>query len=436
MVDKRISDLKGKPQTATLAAARRQIIFVLGIVFCVLGLAEIIPAVREATRDKTGDLGREWVVTQYVIRGVNPYPVALDALLAGYGVLAPRGPIHPRDAQISEIPKSGPNPKTDRVLGPPDATYPPGAVMMLVPLGLLPRDTVAWLWLLLNLALSFLVAWELRALACIEEANFLFFLGLVAIWPAVSVCIEREQFSLLFLYCILVAHRVHGQRPIVAGLIYSLACIKPSLAIPFLALPLLESDAGIANKTKTLVSLAASQLILFGAMCWMVRANPIELITGWLRVAAYYRGGGYTVVEIINRLRLDGTPADFALQAGVLLGGILLAYRSAGTKRLAVLAIVACIWTYHWKYDYVMLLIPAALLVTTRVSRRWIIDAVALAIVGIGLTVPVYQGTGILSRGMRMAARFSIVALLVGAALKSPETGSPETVPPTIGFVG
>jgi Glycosyltransferase family 87 len=382
----------------------------------------MIPAVRNAARDKTGDLGRQWVVTQYVIRGVNPYPVAFEALSASYGMLAPRGRVHPRDAQISEIPPTGPHPQTDPTLGPPDATYPPGALMMLVPLGFLPRDTLAVLWLLVNLVLVFLVARELMVLARAEEMGWLFFVGLVAVWPAASICVEREQFSLLCLYFILVAHRINGRHPIAAGLLYSLALVKPSLAIPFLVLPLLENDKEIAKKAKTLVTLAASQLALLGAMCWLVRDNPRNLIAGWLRVAAYYRGGGYTVTEIINRLRLDGTPADFVLQIGVLLVGIFLAYRADDTKKLTILAIVSCIWTYHWKYDFVTLLIPAAMLVATQVSLRWIVDVAALAIVGIGLTLPIYQGTFRLARGMRMAARFSIVALLLGAAWKWPET--------------
>jgi hypothetical protein len=408
----------------TLALARRQIISVLGVVFCLLGLVEVIPSVRYAVRDKTGDLGRQWVVTQYVIRRVNPYPVALEALVASYGVLAPRGPVHLRDAQISDIPTSGPHPKTDPALGPPETTYPPGALMMLVPLGLLPRDTVALLWLVLNLALMFLVAQELRALTRASEVGLLFFLGLVAAWPATSICIEREQMSLLCLYCILVAHRIHGRCPIVAGLLYSLSLVKPSLAIPFLALPVLESDIGLANKTKALVSLAASQLALLGAMCWMVRSNPVELITGWLRVAAYFRQGIYTVQEIINRLRLDGSLGDFALQISILLGGIFLAYQSRDSRKLATVAIVSCIWTYHARYDFAILLIPAALLVGAHVSWRWIVDLATLVAVGIGLTEPIYHGTGMISTSMRMAARFSIVALLVGAALKWPVTGA------------
>src|ERR1017187_8115816 len=213
---------------------------ILTAVFIVLGLMEIVPAVLEGARDTTGDLGRQWVVTQYVIRGVNPFPVAMDALRARYGVLAPDGPVHMQDARVYGIPKSGPHPQTDPTFGPPEATYHPAAVMMLAPLGFLPRDVVRFLWLLLNIALLFLVARELKSLTGAGEASFLFFLGMVAIWPASSSCIEREQFSLLSLGCILVARRLESTHPITAGLLYSLSLVKPSLAIPFLFLPLLD----------------------------------------------------------------------------------------------------------------------------------------------------------------------------------------------------
>jgi len=279
------------------------------------------------------------------------------------------------------------------------------------------------MWLLLNLALVFLVARELKALARAEGVSSLFFLGLVAVWPAVSICIEREQFSLLCLYCILMAHRIQGWHPILAGLLYSLSLVKPSLAIPFLALPFLESDTTVASKTRALVSLGASQLMVLGAMCWVVRDKPFELISGWLRVAAYFRGGGsYTIQAFINRLRLDGSVVDFALPISILLSGIFLAYKAENTRKLAILAIVSCIWTYHWRYDFAILLIPAALLASTPVCRRWIVELAALAIVGIGLTAPVYQGTGRIPRGMRMAARLSIVALLVAQRWRLQDT--------------
>jgi hypothetical protein len=397
---------------------RKELTVVLTVLFCVLGLVQIVPAVRDAIQDKTGDLGRQWIVTHYVLRGANPYPIALEALRDQYGALAPHGPVHLRDTQISDIPKLGPNAKTDPAVGTPEATYPPGSVMMLVPLGLLPMGTVAFMWVFLNLALVIIVAWELNTLAHSDEVSWLFFLGLVAVWPAVAICIEREQFSLLCLCCILVAFRIQSSRPILAGLLYSLALLKPSIAIPFLVLPLLDAETSLTTKIRTVVTLGVSQLALLAGMCWMVSENPANLLAGWLGVAGYFRQGIYTVQEFINRLRLDGSAADFGLQICVLLSGIFFAYKAPDkTKRLAVLAIVSCIWTYHARHDFVILLIPAALLVVTPINRRWVVDFAALVFMAIGLFEFVYHGTGTLSAVLRMAARLSMAALLIGVAL-------------------
>jgi len=407
-----------KKKTAGRKTTRKQLTVVLTVLFCFLGLVQIVPAVRDAIRDKTGDLGRQWVVTHYVLGGVNPYPIALDALRNRYGALAPNGPVHLRDTQISDIPKLGPNAKTDSALGAPEATYPPGSVMMLIPLGLLPKGTVAFMWALLNLGLVIVAAWQLKTLAHPDEVSWLFFLGLVAVWPAVAICIMREQFSLLCLCCVLVAFRIQSSRPILAGLLYSVALLKPSMAIPFLVLPLLGAETSLTTKIKTLLALGVSQLALLAGMCLAVRENPANLLAGWLGVAGYFRQSIYTVQEFITRLRLDGSAADFGLQICVLLSGIFVAYRTPEkAKRLAILAIVSCIWTHHARYDFVILLIPAALLVATPINRQWVVESVALVFVAIGLLEFVYHGTGTLSACLRMATRLSMAALLMGIAL-------------------
>jgi hypothetical protein len=400
-----------------LDAKRQKITRILVIVFCAVGLMQLTIAVREALRDKTGDLGRQWNVIQYVRHGVNPYPIALDALLNTYGVLAPRGPVHLRDADISDVPKLGPNPKTDPALGTPEATYPPGSLMMLLPLGSVPRDTVAVLWICLNLVMVVLVGLELKKAVKSDSVNWLFFVGLVATWPAAWICIQREQFSLLCMWCVLLAYRMQRERPILAGLLYSVAFVKPSMAIPFMVLPLFDQEMSWAKKIQTLVTLGATQVALLGAMCWMVRTNPTELIAGWLRVAGYFRQGIYTVQEAINRLRLDGSAGDFVLQLGVLFCGIALASKAQNSARLGILAIVSCLWTYHARYDFVILLIPAALLTIASVNWRWAVSVAALVFIGIGLLEPIYHGTGMISSVMRMAARLSMLALLVVATV-------------------
>jgi Glycosyltransferase family 87 len=394
-------------------AANRRVTLALTVVFLAVGLAEILATPYTGKRDPTCDICRQWVVTQYALRRVNPYPVALDALRAHYGVLAPRGPVHLKDVGVFAIPKSGPNAETDPNLGPPESTYPPPSLTLLLPIGYIPRDAVRVLWAILNAGLLLVVARELQLLSARHgiDAPFLFFAGVAAIWPVTAYCFEVGQFSLLALACILVARRLEPTHAIAAGLIYSLALVKPSLSLPFLFLPLFD------KRVKTLTTLALSQLALFGAMSWLVHASPIAMTRDWLSVAAYFRAGMYTVQEIINRLRIDGSIWDMLLEGGILLAGAALAFRLAPPKRIAVLAVVSCIWTYHSQYDFVVLLIPAALLAVSPMDRRWAFNVCALILIGIGLTVPVYFGEAMLERAVRQLARVSFPALLVGIVM-------------------
>jgi hypothetical protein len=51
---------------------RHRITTFLVVVFLLLGSLQLIPAVLEAATDTTGNLGRHWVVTQYII---SQYPL-------------------------------------------------------------------------------------------------------------------------------------------------------------------------------------------------------------------------------------------------------------------------------------------------------------------------------------------------------------------------
>jgi len=137
------------------------------VVFIALGLTQIIPAARRAAVDRNGDLSRQWLLLQYVMRGVNPYPIAFDALHRTYGVLAPRGPVHLKDVSISEIPRLGPHPLTDLALGPPEATYPPQSLVVLLPLGLLPRASLVFIWL------GLIAANQVKILICIVSTQLI-----------------------------------------------------------------------------------------------------------------------------------------------------------------------------------------------------------------------------------------------------------------------
>jgi hypothetical protein len=193
----------------------------------------------------------------------------------------------------------------------------------------------------------------------------------------------------------------------VAGLLYGVALVKPGLTVPFLLLPLL------AKRITVLVVFGASQLALLASMCWWVYTNPIDLLKEWVSVVAYVRQGMYTVQDIINALRLDGTILDVAAQLTIILLALVVAYRLSFEKRIAFLAVVSCIWSYHALYDFCALLIPVVLLIEARMDRRWILSAAALCIVALGLTLPVYHGSAPAARAARWATRLSLAVLVI-----------------------
>ena len=385
---------------------RRLKISIVAVFLC-LGLAQVIPAVLNAATDTTGDLGRHWVVTRYILNRVDPYPVAFAALRERYGLVAPAGPVHMKDTKIFTVPKTGPHPETDATLGVPEAVYPPMAIMMLLPLGLLPVELIRGLWLLVNLAFLFLVAYELYVLTGTGALHWFLILGLVATWPASAYCIEREQFSLFALWCILAARRMEQAHPVLAGLLYSISLLKPGLAVPFLLLPLLE------RRVTVLASLVSLQVALLAAMSWLVQVNPIHLLREWLGVASYFRQGMYTLQDIINGLRLDGSLLDVVLQITVLLAATFVSIKLTFQKRLAFLAVISCVWNYHALYDFVAMLVAIALMTKAKMDRRWMLNAAALCLVAIGLTMPIYHGSNSTARGMRWATRVSLVILVV-----------------------
>ena len=59
------------------------------------------------------------------------------------------------------------------------------------------------------------------------------------------------------------------------------------------------------------------------------------------------------------------------------------------------------------------MLVAIALMTEAKIDRRWMLNAAALCLVAIGLTMPVYHGSNSTARGMRWATRVSLVILVV-----------------------
>src|SRR5690348_6256970 len=172
-----------------------------------IGIGLTVPAIRSVSKDNSSDILRQWRTSQYVLARVNPYPVALAALKAKFGA-----PENVNDLKVYGIPKTGPHPNTRQDIGPPEATYPPTSALILAfTIGPLQRHTVMIVWNVLNIVLFCLIGQELIRLERVQNAqlwSLLFLLSLGLLWPATTAFFSRAQFSLIVLWCVLVAERI------------------------------------------------------------------------------------------------------------------------------------------------------------------------------------------------------------------------------------
>jgi hypothetical protein len=381
---------------------------------------------------RDSDLYRRWVVTQFVRAGVNPYPLALAALRRNYGPLGGA-----RDKpRVYAVPRLDPDdPAADASARPllaahrtPEAVYPPSADLLLsTTLGFVPERAVHLAGLLANVTLLAVCTVLLGRPAGTSLAP----LGLVAaavvvlVWSPTQSAVYAGQFSILVTVCVLLAVRCLDRNEYLAGAWLGLALIKPSLALPFLILPL------VRGRWRTLA--VAAGLHTAGTVVQAARfgVNPVELLRQWTAVAAYFTQGQFTLQEVLSALRLADTPAGFAVIAGFVLLGFVwcVANRAADDATLVdLLCFVSVLWTYHGPYDFVILLVPVARRLVTFLSTAgsaagWpIVPSVALTlfiVVSVACSPAVYGDEfHFISRVARHAARLLLVLGFAGAALR------------------
>ena len=411
------------------ASGNKNIAIAAGLVLAAVGLFQFASSIITARSSDDSDLLRQWKASQYVRARIDPYPVAFAALKARYGILAPEGPVHLNETRIYSTPKSGPDPATNPELGAPEATYPPTTyVVFAACISHFQASSVQTAWLVLNLALLPLIVRELFLLvepgllkfgpAALREMSWPVagLIGaLVLAWPPVAYCFEREQFSLFILLSVLLASRLQPTRPVLAGLLWALALLKPSMSLPYLVLPLAE------RRWKVLATTATVQGALLLAAGAQLRQAPWTLVHQWLSVSAYFRTGMYTIQELINHLHLDGTLLDILIPIGVVGLAFPLISRLTRVRALALLSFISAIWMYHGIYDFSVLLVPGSLLVPgllgmERKDMAWILSVGAFLAIGVALLPAVHNGQTTTYHVLRWIGRFSLaIALLIAA---------------------
>ncbi len=382
-------------------------------VIAAVGLTRLVPAIRFAVNDQTSDVLRQWRTSQYILARVNPYPVALEALETTYGSSAPE---RLRTLRIYAIPKQGPHPDTRKDVGPPESTYPPTAALILaLAIGHVQPHALLLIWAVLNLGLFGLIGRELIQLQSVPSArtwSVICLLSLSLLWPPTIYFFSRGQFTLIVLWSVLVAERIGERRSWLTGILYSIALIKPSVALPFLLLPLRR------GRWRSLIWTAAIQVALLASASLLLRASPAALLSKWLLVSRYFMQGMYTAQEIIIDMHLIGTIWNIIIPLTIAAIGFFLSYRAEANRALAIISVIAALWTYHYPYDFLVLLCALAFLLTPadRILKwdSWQWSGIfAFALLGVALTDVAVGGNTMTWRIVRWGGRLSSLWIII-----------------------
>lgn len=367
------------------------------------------------------DVWRQWTVSQYVQEGVNPYGVALDILKLNFGSMHGPDRLRLGEFVIYEV---HPRFRTDGVtnflsnVGPPTATYPPSSLLPIAwTVGRLPPRAVHPVWLLVNLALLAALA---RAFSRDFDLGLLFAFALLLIWPPTQEVFRTLQFVFVATVATLAGVRHLDSRPARAGLWFAFALIKPSVALPFLVLPLAR------GRWKTIAVAGGLHLAALGIMWTLLKTPPWIMLGQWMEISRYMLQGAYSLQEITNRLGFDNSPVGTAIMllfAAACAAWCAVHRRANRYDLLAFLCFASVLWTYHERYDFFVLLIPLAWALRTGTRPATLALFVVL---GVALTDPVYSTDHPAAWALRWAGRLSLYALtaLFAARLRAAHQAS------------
>jgi hypothetical protein len=375
----------------------------------------IAAALASSANGKGSDVVRQWIVCRYVNSGIDPYAVARDILLANYGAG------NPGRVKVYAIPDKVPERRAGAVLpelGPPEATYPPPAIGLLaLTIGLLPNPPIVLiLWFAVNVvavafvAIGLTQSWSVPPGGGTAADNLRFVLAAMLVFPPTYSTLTAGQFSLVILALLLLsADESLGWLP--RGVALGAALIKPSIALPFVFLPL------VRRQWRVLLTALAVQAVATG----YVAVRTGELIgpfRDWLTVAGFFLQGMYTLQDWLNPVsaRMPWIVPLTSLTVLALCGITLVIGRRLPPARLfSLAAITSVFWTYHGSYDFVMLLpvlLPLAGWSDRPPGRGWsAVGLVLFVFLALALTPVVMGGDDPATRIVRWVARVVVIGL-------------------------
>jgi hypothetical protein len=341
------------------------------------------------------DLEMRWVEQRYVYNGQNPYDVVeLVSALRDHRPL----PECTRDNRV------------DPGIGPPyhrSGGYPPWAFPTTA-LFVLPtqfRFTRIYFGVLDALALAITFVWAYHIGRRHSRAGGVF-LGAAAL--AIfghCVALRVGQYSILVNILLVGMYvLVERQKPVLAGIAYGMAALKPQISALFALIFL------VRRQWKSLAA-ATAYLVIASLVTWaFTKTDPLEMLTQMQALAhrwTYHpdafnrqldvklRGPfpqGYSSFStLLMQWHVDWTIAtSLGAVLGLLTAALLLWFwrNSSTLSMFAVAATLGRLWSYHLPYDDVMLIFLVAALGERVLTRPSIWSVLALSLVGISLWTP------------------------------------------------
>ena len=242
--------------------------------------------------------------------------------------------------------------------------YPPNAIVLLSPLGLLPLGVAHPVWMLLNLALV-VVAPYCAARFFRPKDPFRVIVLPILMFLCWGGNRTLTQFTLLALTCSMAALVFANGRPVAAGVCLGLAMMKPQVAVPVFLWTVFSRRWHIV-----LTSLAVV-VGLVAIFCMRAGAHPLWVAARYVEILAMYHTGTTNLAGISelrpliyqivsNVAEVDAIATSLAL--GLLAAVCVMGFQEGAARKPVLYAappLIAC-WSlmtfYHLTYGFVILL--------------------------------------------------------------------------------
>jgi alpha-1,2-mannosyltransferase len=238
--------------------------------------------------------------------------------------------------------------------------YPPPALLIVAPLGLLPYGVSLLSWLAVTTAAYVATIWKFipRADALIPILGF----------PAVITNVGHGQNAFLSTAIVGVGLFISDRRPIAAGVLLGCLCYKPQLA-PMLAIVVLaRRDWKMAlGAALSIAAQAVTATLLFGPEIWISFESSLPLAKASLEQGIIGFGKMQSAFSAI-RLLGGGNSLAYCVQAAVAVAAAILLWRIWRTEASLLLragatgAAMLLGTPFILDYDFVLLALPIAAL--------------------------------------------------------------------------